>query len=70
MNEIKKDNYNLYLIPSTRFKTISIGLTFRTDDSPEDSIYRALLKEILLSGTGKYKKINEYNKACLELYNP
>ena len=64
------DNYNLYFLKTKKFKTISLSIRFRKEKEKKDAVYACILKEVLKAGTKNYKKINEYYKARLNLYNP
>lgn len=66
----KINNYNLHVINSSKFKTISMSLHLRTEDTKEDIVYRRLLRNMLLLGTKEYPSLNSYNKEKLNLYNP
>jgi len=47
-----------------------LSIRFKKEKTREDAVYTYLLKEILKSGPSNYKKINDYYKARLNLYNP
>lgn len=60
---INKNNYNLHLINTTKFKQIEIDIKFQTPANKDIITYRSLLPYVLRASTKKYpskKKINEY----------
>ena len=63
-------NYNLYLINTDKFKTISVSAYFCHEDTREDGVYSAILKDVLEAGTAGYEKLNDYYKQRLEIYDP
>ena len=66
----KMENYNIYFMQTKKFKTISISLRFKKKKTKEDAVYASILLEILKTGSKKYKDINDYYRAKLDLYNP
>ena len=66
----KMDNYNLYMMKTDKFKTISMSIRFRKEKTKEDGVYTFILKDVLKSGTNGYEKLNEYYKAKLDIYYP
>lgn len=66
----KMDNYNLYMMKTDKFKTISMSIRFRKKKTKEDGVYAFILKDVLKSGTNGYEKLNEYYKAKLNIYYP
>lgn len=69
-NLYKMGNYNLYFMQTKKFKTISISLRFKKKKTREDAVYASILQEVLKAGSNKYKNINDYYRARLNLYNP
>ena len=66
----KMDNYNIYFMQTKKFKTISISFRFKKKKTKNDAVYASILQEVLKSGSNKYKNINDYFRARLDLYNP
>lgn len=52
--QINMGAYNLHLIKTKKFKTITIDVNFRREISKEEITSRALLKEVLLNSTKRY----------------
>ena len=68
--KIKRDNYNLHLINTDRFKTITISLKFTKKYNREESVYFKLLERVLpINGTENYKSVNDITKKLESLYN-
>lgn len=68
--KIKRDNYNLHLINTDRFKTITVSLKFTKKYNREDSVYFKLLERVLpINGTENYKSVNDITKKLESLYN-
>ncbi|MFQ8643721.1 MAG: hypothetical protein ACLR92_05595, partial [Bacilli bacterium] len=53
-------NYNLYLINTDKFKTISLSAYFRHENTREDVVYLSILKDVLEAGTAGFEKLNDY----------
>ena len=68
--QYKMKNYNIYFMQTKKFKTISISIRFKKEKTKEDAIYASILQEVLKAGSNKYKNINDYYRARLNLYNP
>jgi len=65
----KKDNYNLHLIKTDRFKEIVITLRFTKPYEKEEGAYLKLLERVLIqSGTKKHKKLKDISKELENLY--
>lgn len=68
--KIKRDNYNLHLINTDRFKTITVSLKFTKKYNREESVYFKLLERVLpINGTENYKSVNDITKKLESLYN-
>lgn len=68
--KIKRDNYNLHLINTDRFKTITVSLKFTKKYNREESVYFKLLERLLpINGTENYKSVNDITKKLESLYN-
>lgn len=63
-------NYNLYLINTDKFKTISLSAYFRHENTREDVVYLSILKDVLEAGTAGFEKLNDYYRQRLEIYDP
>ena len=70
MNYTKKDlgSYNLHLIQTDKFKTITIRVVFHTPIKKEDITKRNILSDILLQSTKNYKTRRKLNIKSEELY--
>lgn len=65
----KKENYNLHLISTDRFKEISVSLRFTKAYNKEEAAYLKLLERVLVTnGTKKYKTLKEISKELENLY--
>ena len=51
--------YNLHLIKTSRFKTITVEVDFRREIQREDITKRAILKEVLLNSNKSFKTERE-----------
>ena len=68
--KIKRDTYNLHLINTDRFKTITVSLKFTKKYNREESVYFKLLERVLpINGTENYKSVNDITKKLESLYN-
>ena len=72
MDYIKHDmgNYNLYLIKTKKFKTISVSINLRRENTKEAEVYCTLLKRLLPLATAKYPDIDKLYRASMDIYNP
>lgn len=61
--------YNLHIIKTKRFKTITIDINFRTEVKKEEITKRALLKEVLLNSNKNYKSERELIIESENLYD-
>ena len=70
MNYIKKDlaSYNLHLIKTKKFKTISVKVVFHTPIKKEEITSRNILTDILLQSSKKYKSRRELTIKSEDLY--
>ena len=70
MNYTKKDlgSYNLHLIQTDKFKTITIRVVFHTPIKKEEITKRNILSDILLQSTKNYKTRRKLNIKSEELY--
>ena len=60
--------YNLHIINTDKFKTITIKINFKKLLAKEDVTYRNLLGKVLLSSTKEYPTKQELDKQTEELY--
>ncbi len=67
-NNYSTKAYNLHVINTDKFKTITIKINFKKLITKEDITYRNLLGKVLLSSTKKYKTKQEIDKQTEELY--
>lgn len=72
MEYTKKEmnNYNIYFVKTTKFKTITISFNFGKETSSEDQVYRSLLRKVLVSGTNKYPDLDKLCRARMNIYDP
>ena len=61
--------YNLHLIKTNRFKTITVEVNFRREIQKEDITQRALLKEVLLNSNKSFKTERELILESENLYD-
>ena len=65
----KKDNYNLHLIKTDRFKEIAVSIRFTKAYEKVEGAYLKLLERVLVTnGTKKYKKLKDISKQLENLY--
>ena len=65
----EKENYNLHLIKTDRFKEITISIRFTKAYDREEGAYLKLLERILITnGTKKYKSLKDISKELENLY--
>ena len=69
MKTIKKNGYNLHIIPNSNFKTISMKIMFWNKLKKEDLVYRNLLLDNLLFSSKKYSTLKDINTKKQDLYN-
>lgn len=67
--KIEFNNYNLHLMKTNKFKTISVDLVFRKEIEKKDITYRNLLNTILNMATGTLKTKREINIKKADLYD-
>ena len=68
---IKKEiqnNINLYYIPDTKYKTVSMSLFLHRKLSRDEATFNAMLSKILRCGTSKHSDITSLNLYAEELY--
>ena len=61
--------YNLHLIKTSRFKTITVEVDFRREIQREDITKRAILKEVLLNSNKSFKTERELILESENLYD-
>ncbi len=66
--KIVKENYNIHIINTDRFKTISLSVTFSNKFNKDDMPYLNLLTKNLISSTKKYKTSSSLAILGEELY--
>lgn len=62
------EGMDVYIKPTSKFKTILIEYKFRTEYSPQEAAARTLLKNLLETNTKKYPTQNEMDKQLSWLY--
>ena len=70
MEYIKKDlgSYNLHLIKTNQFKTITVRIAFRSPVVKDEITLRNVLCDMFLQSSGKYPSKRELTIAAQELY--
>lgn len=70
MKTIKKDlgSFNLHLIQTKKFKTITVRVIFHTPIQKEEITLRNILSDIMLQSTEKYKNRRDLTIASEDLY--
>ncbi len=66
----KRNNYNIHLIQTDNFKTITVSFVFQKKGTAIDEVYQALLRKILSLRTEKYSSRESLAKAGAKIYNP
>ena len=66
--KIVRQNYNIHIINTKRFKTISLNIIFSNDFNKSDIPYLNLLIKNLISSTKKYKTSSSLAILGEELY--
>ncbi len=61
--------YNLHIIKTDRFKTITVGIAFRRKIKKEEITIRNLLKELMVNATNNYPTEKSLIMATEELYD-
>ena len=64
------DNYSLYTLKTSRFKTISLRVNIRIKDDVMCDKYLPMLWRMLINTSSKYDSIKEINRACAKVYDP
>lgn len=67
--KIVKDNYNLHIIRSKKFKSIKIKLLYKRPIKKEEITIRNFLNDILINSSEKYKTSREIEMQTQELYD-
>ena len=67
--KINMGAYNLHLIETNKFKTISVEVNFREKVEKENITKRNLLKAVLLNSTKEYKSERDLIKETENLYD-
>lgn len=67
--QINMGSYNLHVIKTTKFKTITVEVNFRRKIKKEDITIRNLLKSILLTSNKSFKTERELIKETESLYD-
>ena len=67
--KIKNRSYNLHIIKTDRFKTITIQINFKRKTVKEDITIRNMIANMLCDSNSVYKTPRELEIATEELYN-
>ena len=67
--KIEKDNYNLYIIKTKKFKTIKVKLLYKRPIKKEEITIRNFINYMLLNSSSKYKTSREIEMETQELYD-
>ena len=65
-NKIENSNYNLHLIETDKFKTVTVKVNFKREYLKEEITKRNLLVNILLEGSKNYpsRRLLEIKTEC------
>lgn len=66
---IDMGSYNLHIIKTTKFKTITVEVDFQRELKPEDITIRNLLKSVILTSNKNFKTERELIKETENLYD-
>ena len=64
------DGFDLHVIKTDRFKTISYNINIRFDDEKDTERYMGLLSRLLIQTSKKYDSLRDINVACASIYDP
>lgn len=67
--KITKDNYNLHIINTDKFKTVNVLFNFKRKIEKNEIAIRNLLNDILINSCSKYKTSREIEIQTQELYD-
>ena len=67
--KIKKDNYNLHVINTDKFKTVTVRINFKRKIKKEEITIRNLLNDILINTSKKYNTSRDIEIKTEELYS-
>ena len=65
--KITKDNYNLHIINTDKFKTVNVLFNFKRKIEKNEIAIRNLLNDILINSCSKYKTSREIEIQTQEL---
>lgn len=66
--KIKKDNYNLHIIKTDKFKTINLRINFKRKIKKDEITIRNFLNDMLINSSKKYKTSRDIEIETEELY--
>ena len=64
------NGFDLHVIKTDRFKTISYNINIRFDDEKDTERYMGLLSRLLIQTSKKYDSLRDINVACASIYDP
>ena len=64
------NGFDLHVIKTDRFKTISYNINIRFDDEKDTERYMGLLSRLLIQTSNKYDSLRDINVACASIYDP
>lgn len=64
------NGFDLHVIKTDRFKTISYKINIRFDDEKDTERYMGLLSRLLIQTSKKYDSLRDINVACASIYDP
>ncbi len=67
--KIEKDNYNLHIINTSKFKTVKVCINFKEKIEKETITIRNFLSFLLINSSKKYKTLRDIEIETQELYN-
>ena len=67
--KIVKDNYNLHLINTDKFKTVNVKINFKKEIKKDEITIRNFINDLLINTSKKYKTFRDIEIETQELYN-
>ncbi len=64
------NGFDLHVIKTGRFKTISYNINIRFDDEKDTERYMGLLSRLLIQTSKKYDSLRDINVTCASIYDP
>ena len=67
--KIINSSYNLHIIKTDKFKTVTVQVNFKRETKKEEIVFRNMVINMLCESNGIYKTKREFDIATEELYN-